>query len=106
VAAVRKSLNGDDAGKTGPDDPRLDVLDFTQVVPFSLEAKVSPGYKLPCRRCQDKQWSTFAEGDLRMWSMPIAELWGISWLYWYQPLLLVLLIVLLVAWKMYRSKQL
>jgi hypothetical protein len=40
-----------------------------------------------------------------MWSMPIAELWGFGWLYWYQPVLLVLLFVLLVAWKKYRSKQ-
>jgi hypothetical protein len=37
--------------------------------------------------------------------MPLAELFGLSWLYWYQPVLLILLVVLLVAWKKYRSKQ-
>jgi hypothetical protein len=38
-------------------------------------------------------------------SQPLADLWGISWLYWYQPLLLVALIALIVFWKMYRNKQ-
>jgi hypothetical protein len=37
--------------------------------------------------------------------MMIAEWLGVDWLYWWQPLLLVLLIALLVFWKMYRNKQ-
>jgi hypothetical protein len=36
---------------------------------------------------------------------PLAELFGIPWLYWYQPLLLIALIALIVFWKMYRNKQ-
>jgi len=38
-------------------------------------------------------------------SMPIAEFLGIEWLYWWQIPLLVILIVLLIAWKAYRNKQ-
>lgn len=37
--------------------------------------------------------------------MPVAELWGKEWLFWWQIPLLALLIVLLIAWKMYRNKQ-
>jgi hypothetical protein len=39
-----------------------------------------------------------------MWT-PIAALWGIEWLFWWQIPLLVLLIILLIIWKVYRSKQ-
>jgi hypothetical protein len=35
----------------------------------------------------------------------IAEFLGQSWLYWWQPLLVIVLIVLLIAWKKYRDKQ-
>jgi hypothetical protein len=35
----------------------------------------------------------------------MAEFLGISWLFWWQIPLLILLIVLLIAWKAYRSKQ-
>lgn len=35
----------------------------------------------------------------------LAELWGIEWLEWYQPLLLVVMIALIVFWMQYRRKQ-
>ena len=38
-------------------------------------------------------------------SMPLAELWGITWLYWWQLVLIVLLIGLILFWKKYRDKQ-
>ena len=37
--------------------------------------------------------------------MPIAELWGMTWLYWWQIPMLLLLVALLIFWKMYRNKQ-
>jgi len=40
-----------------------------------------------------------------MSAMPVAEFLGISWLYWWQPVLLIVLVVLIVFWKKYRSKQ-
>ena len=39
-----------------------------------------------------------------MWT-PMAEFLGLSWLYWWQIPLVILLIVLLIAWKVYRGKQ-
>ncbi len=38
-------------------------------------------------------------------SMPVAEFLGVEWLYWWQIPLLIILIVLLVAWKAYRNRQ-
>ena len=38
-------------------------------------------------------------------SLPAAEWLGISWLFWWQPLLLLALIGLLIFWKVYRNKQ-
>jgi cytochrome c-type biogenesis protein CcmH/NrfF len=35
----------------------------------------------------------------------LGELFGVDWLFWYQPILLVVLIAIIVAYKMYRSKQ-
>ncbi len=35
----------------------------------------------------------------------LAELWGVEWLYWYQPVLLIVLVVIIVAWMIYRRKQ-
>jgi len=37
--------------------------------------------------------------------MPIAELWGLEWLYWWQLPMVGLLVVLLFFWRMYRNKQ-
>lgn len=37
--------------------------------------------------------------------MILGELFGISWLYWYQPLLLIALVALLIGYKKYRDKQ-
>lgn len=39
-----------------------------------------------------------------MWT-PMALFLGQDWLYWWQIPLVVLLIVLIFAWKIYRSKQ-
>ena len=39
-----------------------------------------------------------------MWT-PIALFLGQDWLYWWQIPLVVLLVVLLIAWKVYRGKQ-
>lgn len=36
---------------------------------------------------------------------PIAAFLGISWLYWWQIPLVILLVVLIIVWKAYRSKQ-
>ena len=44
------------------------------------------------------------KGDVGM-LMPIALFLGQDWLYWWQIPLVVLLIVLLIAWKAYRNKQ-
>jgi len=38
-------------------------------------------------------------------SMPLAELFGITWLYWWQLVLIVLLVGLIIFWKKYREKQ-
>ncbi len=38
-------------------------------------------------------------------SMPTAEFLGISWLFWWQIPLVVLLVALIFAWKAYRNKQ-
>ena len=38
-------------------------------------------------------------------SMPMAELWGITWLSWWQLVLVVLLAGLIMFWKKYRDKQ-
>ncbi len=38
-------------------------------------------------------------------AMPLAELWGIDWLYWWQIPMIILLIALIIFWKIYRSKQ-
>ncbi len=40
-----------------------------------------------------------------MATLPLAEFLGIGWLEWYQPLLLVLMVVLIVFWMQYRRKQ-
>ncbi len=36
--------------------------------------------------------------------MPLAKVWG-TWIHWWQVVLLLVLVVLIVAWKKYRSKQ-
>lgn len=38
-------------------------------------------------------------------SLSLAKLWGIDWLFWYQPILLVALILVIVGWVIYRRKQ-
>ncbi len=38
-------------------------------------------------------------------ALPLAELWGISWLFWWQPIALVALILLIIFWVMYRRRQ-
>jgi hypothetical protein len=45
-----------------------------------------------------------SEGDMGMW-MPIARFLGQDWLYWWQLPLIGVLIILLIAWKAYRNKQ-
>lgn len=35
----------------------------------------------------------------------LAELWGIKMLFWWQPLMVLLVVLLLVGLKIYRSKQ-
>ena len=40
-----------------------------------------------------------------MYTLPLAEFFGIEWLYWWQLPLLGALIVLLIFWKIYRSKK-
>ncbi len=40
-----------------------------------------------------------------MSTLPLAALWGIEWLYWWQLPMLGLLILLIIFWKVYRSKQ-
>ncbi len=35
----------------------------------------------------------------------LAELWGMTWLFWWQPLVLIMVVLLLVGLKIYRSKQ-
>ena len=36
--------------------------------------------------------------------LPLAELWGFEWLYWWQIPMVLLLIALIIFWKVYRSK--
>ena len=38
-------------------------------------------------------------------AMPLAELLGIDWLYWWQLPLILLLVALIVFWRIYRNKQ-
>ena len=38
-------------------------------------------------------------------SLSLAELWGFDWLFWYQPVLLIVLAAVIVGWVMYRRKQ-
>ncbi len=38
-------------------------------------------------------------------SAPLAELWGIQWLFWWQIPLLIVLIVLIIFWRIYRNRQ-
>jgi hypothetical protein len=40
-----------------------------------------------------------------MATLPLAEFLGISWLFWWQLPLLALLILLIIFWRIYRSKQ-
>ena len=35
----------------------------------------------------------------------LAELFGIEWLYWYQPVLLIVLVGIIIFWLQYRKKQ-
>jgi cytochrome c-type biogenesis protein CcmH/NrfF len=35
----------------------------------------------------------------------LGELFGISWLFWYQPVLLILLIAVIAGFVIYRRKQ-
>jgi cytochrome c-type biogenesis protein CcmH/NrfF len=38
-------------------------------------------------------------------NMPIGDFLGITWLFWWQPLLLILLIALIIFWRSYRNRQ-
>ena len=40
-----------------------------------------------------------------MEAAPLAELWGISWLWWWQLPLFALVIALVVFWVVYRRRQ-
>ena len=40
-----------------------------------------------------------------MEAAPLAALWGISWLWWWQIPLFLLVAVLIVFWVMYRRRQ-
>jgi len=47
---------------------------------------------------------TFKE-NVMMEAVPLAKLWGITWLWWWQVPLFLLVAVLVVFWVMYRRRQ-